>query len=86
MDMMWPDMPSGDLGFSLGANRLTSGSVVKILSANAGDMGSIPRLGRSPGEGHGNPLQYSCLGNPMDRGAWWAVIQGVAKSQVQLAD
>ena len=56
--------------------------MVKILPANAGDMGSIPRLGRSPGEGHGNPLQYSCLGNPMDRGAWWAVIQGVAKSQV----
>ena len=45
MDMMWPDMPSGDLGFSLGANRLTGGSVVKILPANAGDMGSIPRLG-----------------------------------------
>ena len=45
--------------------------------ANAGDMGSIPGWGRSPGGGNGNPLQYSCLGNPMDRGAWWATVQGV---------
>ena len=48
------------------------GSVVKNSSVNAGDMGSIPRLGRSPGEGNGNQFQYSCLGNPMDRGAWQA--------------
>ena len=51
------------------------GSVVKNLPTNAGDtgdMGSVPGLGRSPGEGNGNPLQYSCLGNPMDRRAWWA--------------
>ena len=51
--------------------------VVKNLLANAGDirdMGSIPGLGRSPGEGHGNPLQYSCLENPMDRGAWWITV------------
>ena len=55
--------------------------VVKILTANAGDIsGSIPRLGRSPGEGHGNPLQYSCLENPMDRGAWWATVLRIAKS------
>ena len=47
-------------------------SVVKNPPANAGDAGSIPRLGRSPGEGNGNPLHYSCLRNPMDRGAWWA--------------
>ena len=47
--------------------------------ANAGDAGSIPGSGRSPGEGNGNPLQYSCLGNPMDRGAWWATVHGVAK-------
>ena len=47
---------------------------------------SIPGLGRSPGEGNGNPLQYSCLENPMDRGAWWAIIHGVAKSQIQLSD
>ena len=44
--------------------------VVKASTYNAGDLGSIPGLGRSPGEGHGNPLQYSCLENPMDRGAW----------------
>ena len=46
--------------------------------------GPIPGLGRSPGGGNGNPLQYSCLENPMDRGAWWATVQGVAKSQKQL--
>ena len=51
-------------------------AVVKNLPANAGDPGSIPGLGRSPGEGHGNPLQYCCLENPMDRGAWWARAQG----------
>ena len=53
--------------------------MVKNLPANAGDirdMGSIPGLGRSPGEGHGNPLQYSCLENPMDRGAWWVTVHG----------
>ena len=57
------------------------GSVVKNLSANAGDTGSVPELGRYPGEENGNPLQYSCLGNPMDRGAWRATVNGVAKSQ-----
>ena len=65
------------------------GSVVKNPAANAGDtrdMGLIPGLGRSPGEGNGNPLQYSCLENPMDRGAWWAVVLGVANSQTQLID
>ena len=56
-----------------------SGSVVKNPPANAGDTGSIPGSGRSPGEGNGNPLQYSCLGNPMDRGAWQATVHGVAK-------
>ena len=55
---------------------------VKNLPANAGDIhSSVPGLGRSPGEGHGNPLQYSCLGNPMDRGAWRAIVHGVTKSQ-----
>ena len=57
-----------------------SGLVVKNLPAHAGDAGSIPGLGRSPGEGNGNPLQYSCLENPMDRGAWQAAVHGVAKS------
>ena len=62
--------------------------VLKNLPANAGDardMGLIPGWGRSPGEVTGNPLQYSCLGNPTDRGAWWAIVQGVAKSQTQLS-
>ena len=58
--------------------------MVKNPPANAGDMGSIPGSGRSPGEGNGNPLQDSCLGNPMDRGAWWATVHGVAKSQTRL--
>ena len=56
-----------------------SGSVVKDLPANAGDLDSIPGSGRSPGEGNGNPLQYSCLENPIDRGAWWAIVHGVTK-------
>ena len=55
------------------------GTVVKNLPANVGDMGSIPRLGRFPGEGNGNPLEDSCLGNPMNRGAWRATVHGVAK-------
>ena len=57
--------------------------VVKNLPANAGDIrdtGLVPGLGRSPGGEHGNPLQYSCLENPMDRGAWWATVHRVAKS------
>ena len=53
--------------------------VLKNLPANAGDMGLISASGRSPGEGNGNPLQYSCLENPMDREAWWATVHGVAK-------
>ena len=63
-----------------------SGSVVKNLPANAGDAGSISGLGRSPGGGHGNPLQYSCLKNPMDRGAWQAKVHRVAKSGARLSD
>ena len=61
-----------------------SGSVVKNLPANAGatgDPGLIPESGRPPGEGHGNPLQYSCLGNSMDRGAWWATVHAIAESE-----
>ena len=59
---------------------LPRSSVIKNLPANAGDMGSIPGLGRFSGEGNGNPLQYSCLGNPIDRGASQATVHGVAKS------
>ena len=54
-------------------------SLVKNLPANAGDMGLIPGLERSPGEENGNPLQYSCLGNPVDKGAWQATVDEVAK-------
>ena len=59
------------------------GSDGKESACNAGDLGSIPGLGRSPGEGNGNPLQYSCLESPMDRGAWRAAVHGVTKSQTQ---
>ena len=65
------------------------GSVVKNPAASArdtGDTDSIPGWGRSLGEGNGNPLQYSCLENSMDRGAWWATVHGVTKSQTQLSD
>ena len=55
------------------------GSVGKESACNAAEVGLIPGLGRSPGEGSGNPLQYSCLGNPMDRAAWWATVHGVAR-------
>ena len=63
--------------------------MAKNLPASEGDardMGSIPGLGRSLRRGHGNPLQYSCLGNSVDRGAWWATVHGVAKSQTWLSD
>ena len=58
----------------------------KESAFNAGDLGSIPGLGRFSGEGNGNPLQYSCLKNPMDRGAWWATVCGVTKSRTRLSD
>ena len=58
----------------------------KASAYNAGDPGSIPGSERSPGEGNGNPLQYSCLENPMDRGSWWATVHGVAKSRTRLSD
>jgi len=60
--------------------------VVKNLPVNAGDLGSIPGSGGYPGGGNGTPLQYSCLGNPMDRGAWRATVHGVTKSQTRLSD
>ena len=55
-------------------------------SCNAGELGSIPGLGSSSGEGNGNPLQYSCLDNSMDKGAWWATVHGVTKSQTRVSD
>ena len=62
------------------------GSDGKESTCNAGDPGSIPGLGRYPGEGNANPLQYSCLENPMDRGAWQAAVYGVTKIQTQLSN
>ena len=62
------------------------GSEGKASTCNARDTGSIPGLGRSPGEGNGNPIQNSCLGNSTDRGAWWATVHGVAKSQTWLSN
>ena len=67
---------------TMGASQVAL--VVKNLPANAGDirdLGSTPGSGRSPGGEHGNPLQYSCLENPMDRGAWWAIVHRVAQSR-----
>ena len=61
------------------------GSDVKASACNAGDLGLIPGSGTSPGEGNSNPLQYSCLENPMDGGAWWATVHGVAKSRTRLS-
>ena len=71
----------------LGSFCFPGGASGKDLLANAGhvrDSGSVPGLGGSPGEGHGNPLQYSCLENPMDRGVCWATVHSLAKSQTQL--
>ena len=59
---------------------------LKASACNAGDLSLIPGSGGSPGEGNGNPFQYSCLENPMDGGAWWATVHGVAKSQTRLSD
>ena len=60
--------------------------MVKASAYNVGDPDSIPELGRSPGEGNGSPLQYSCVENPMDRGAWRALVHGVAKGRTRLSD
>ena len=66
--------------------RSCGGSDGEESAYNAGDLGSIPGSGRSPGEGNGNPLQYSCLENAMDGGAWWATVQVVTKSWTRLSD
>ena len=70
-------------GFMLG---FPGGLAGKESACNVGDLGSIPGLGRSPGGGHGNPLQYSRLENPMVRGAWWATVHGVSKSWTRLSN
>ena len=68
-----------------GKRDFPNGLGIKNLPVNAGDSGLITELRRSPGEGSGNPLQYSCLGNPMDRGAWLAAVYGIAKVRHNLA-
>ena len=73
------------MGLAFVCEGFPGGSVVKNPPANAGDVGSIPGLGRSPGEGNGNPLQYSCLGNLMDRAAWWATVHGLQRVGHDLA-
>ena len=78
----WPTEPSDSklVLFKLQIQGSQVVVMVKNLPANAGsDMGSIPRLGRSPGAGHDNPLQYSCLESPMDRGTWWVTAMGLQR-------
>ena len=75
-----PESAPVDLIYSSHKNSFSGGSVVKNLLASAGDTGSIPGLGRSLGEGNGNPLQYSHLRNPMDGGDWRVTVHGVAKA------
>ena len=74
----------GAIAFFLSANPQIGGAVVKNPPASARDAGSIPGSGRSPGGGNGNPLQYSCLENPRDGGAWWAAVYEVAQSRTRL--
>ena len=66
---------------NFGLSQWLSGKESICNAGDAGDLSSIPGSGRSPGGGRGNPLQYSCLENPMDRGAWWATVHGVSKSR-----
>ena len=80
--MGWFEIPFLQLNVSLGFH---DSSVGKESACNAGNPGLIPGTGRSPGEGNGNPLQYSCLENPMDRGAQWAIVHGVARVRHDLA-
>ena len=82
---MHVSIPNVGSSEAMGASQVAL--VVKNPPAVAGDIrdvGSVPGLERSPGEGNGNPFQYSCLGNPMDRGAWWAIVHGVTKSWTRL--
>ena len=79
----WSRKDAGDRQCAIIASQVTL--VVENLPANARDMGSIPRLGRAPGKGNGNTLQYSCLENHMDRGSWWATIHELTKNQTSLS-
>ena len=79
-------MDSKGIRVHLHVSILLGGSDDKESSYNAGNLGSIPRSGRSPGEENVNPLQYSCLENPMDRGTWWATVHGVTKESDTLSD
>ena len=79
--ILWKDPQDSETIISTEAKGFPDGSAVKNRSANAGDLSSIPGSERSPGGGHGNPLQNSCLENPMDRGASQAAVHGVTKSQ-----
>ena len=72
-------MPGTILSLSFLITGFSGGSIGKESACNTGDPGSVPGLGRSPGEGNGNLLQYSCLENSMERGAWWATIHGISK-------
>ena len=80
--ILWAIMRS--FYISLALTSFPGGSEGKASACNAGDLGSIPGSGRSPGGGNGNPLQYSCRENPMDRGAWWATVHRIPKSWTQL--
>ena len=75
-----------DFGTLGGTRGFPGSSEGKESACNAGDLGLVPGSGRSSGEGNSNLLQYSCLENPMDRGAWWATDHGVTKSPTQLSD
>ena len=80
-----PFNPQSAFEFRFNLNALgvcPGGSEVEVSACNAGGLGWIPGCGRSPGEGNGNPLQYSCLENPMDGGAWWAIVHGVDLQKV----
>ena len=78
------DLLHSSKGMDCGASHLNGGKEYASKAGDVRDVDSIPGLGRSPEVGNSNPLQYSCLENPMDRGAWWATIHGVTKSQTQL--
>ena len=86
LELLYVIMPVNPLDLYLHWLGFPGGSDGKASVCNTGDPSSIPGLGRSPGEGNGNPLQYSCLENPMDGGAWWATVHGVAKSWTQLSN